>query len=161
MIEMLERCAALPERSLATGDVLVAEGDAPGALHVLVEGVLVVRKGDVQVAAIDRPGACVGEVGLLLGIPATATVVATTPVRVLTATDGTRFLQDDPQVAVFVARMLAERLHLVTTFLADLRRQYGGSGGSLAVVDTVLANLMQQSGPAARPGSARDPDPLY
>jgi len=161
MLELLQRCATLPVRDLAAGEVLIAEGDAPGAMYVLASGSLAVRKGGSSIATIEAPGSAVGEVGALLDIPATATVVATSDARVHVAENGRALLHEDADVAVLVARLLAERLHLVTTFLADLQRQYGGAGGSLAVVDAVLASLVQRSGPAARPGSARDPDPLY
>lgn len=161
MQELLQRTSTLPERTFAPGEALVTDGEQNRALYVLVEGTIEIRKGDTRINTITAPGACIGEVGLLLGIPATATVVAVEPTRVRVAEDGASLLHSDPEITVAVARTLAERLNLVTTFLADLRRQYGGESGSLAVVDTVLANLTQRQGPAARPGSRREPDPLY
>jgi len=161
MLELLEQCESLPQHNLAVGDTLISEGEPSTALWVLAEGTLEVRKGDLRVAVISDPGACVGEVGLLVGIPATATVVAVTPVRVHVAADGAGFLRERPEVAVLVARVLADRLYLVTTFLTDLQRQYGGTGGSLAVVDSVLSALLERSGPTSEPGSAREPDPRY
>ncbi|MGD9792661.1 MAG: Crp/Fnr family transcriptional regulator [Acidimicrobiia bacterium] len=161
MIELLERFAAMPRRTFAPGEALVTDGQRSAALYVLVEGSLEVRKGDTRISVISAPGACIGEVGLLLGLPATATVIALTETVMYVAEDGATLLRTDPEITVLVARMLAERLNLITTFLADLRRQYGGETGSLAVVDTVLSSLSQRTGPAARPGSARDPDPLY
>jgi hypothetical protein len=59
-----------------------------------------------------------------------------------------------------VAQGLAERLAFVTTYLADLRHQYGDAPG-LAMVGQVLTELSQRQVPTARPGSARDPDPEY
>ena len=58
-----------------------------------------------------------------------------------------------------VAIGLAERLNLVTTYLADLKHQYGDAPG-IAMVGEVLARLAERQAPPARPGSARDPDPL-
>ncbi len=55
---------------------------------------------------------------------------------------------------------LAERLNFVTTYLADLKHQYGDAPG-LAMVADVLGQLAQRQGPTAQPGSARDPDPAY
>ena len=55
---------------------------------------------------------------------------------------------------------LAERLNFVTTYLADLKHQYGDAPG-LAMVSDVLVELTQRRAPPARPGSARDPDPDY
>ena len=59
-----------------------------------------------------------------------------------------------------MATVLAERLSFVTTYLADLKHQYGDAPG-LAMVSDVLKELAAHQGPAARPGSARDPDPEY
>ena len=55
---------------------------------------------------------------------------------------------------------LAERLNFVTTYLADLKHQYGDAPG-LSMVSDVLRQLAQRHGPVARPGSAPDPDPDY
>jgi CRP/FNR family transcriptional regulator, cyclic AMP receptor protein len=161
MQELLQRVAGLPERTFEPGEELRTDGERAPELYVLIEGELEVRKGNTRISTISDPGAAIGEVGLLLDRPATATVVAVTPTRVHVADDGAELLRTDPGVTVLVARMLAARLDLVTTFLADLRDQYGDANGSLAVVDSVLASLVQRPEPTARPGSARDPDPLY
>ena len=161
MRELLERCSALPQRTFEPGEALVVDGRPCPALYVLIEGTLEVRKGDVRISTISTPGACIGEVGLLLGIPATATVVAMTGTRAHVAEDGAALLRSDPEVTVAVAQMLAERLNLITTFLADLRTQYPGAGGALAVVDSVLERLSQRTGPRAEAGSLREPDPPY
>ena len=56
------------------------------------------------------------------------------------------------------AEGLARRLHFVTTYLADLKEQYGDAPG-LSMVSDVLATLGHHDRPMARPGSAHDPDP--
>lgn len=157
---LLSLTDGLPEHRMEGGDVLVAEGSREGRFAVLVTGRLEVRKGDVVVAEISEPGACIGEVSLLTGSPATATVVATGPAVVRVADDGDIFLRSSPEVLAEVARILAGRLHRMTTYLADLRRQYGDQPG-LQMVGEVLSTLNADPGPAPRPGSARDPDPLY
>lgn len=161
MLDLLERCADLPRASFAPGELLVEDGVQHSRIYVLIDGELEIRKGGVKISTIAQPGACIGEVGLLLGTPATATVVAASPVTVHVAEDGAALLRTDPEFTFIVARMLAQRLDLVTSFLADLRQQYGGESGSLAVVDTVLASLAQRPGATAAPGSRRDPEPLY
>jgi CRP-like cAMP-binding protein len=157
---MLTLSAHLPEVTLAPGEALVNEGGAGAGLWVLVDGALDVRKGDVVVNTIAHPGALVGEMSALLGTPHSATVVASQHSVLRFATDGAAFLDGDPAVLRMVAQGLAERLAFVTTYLADLRHQYGDSPG-LAMVGEVLTELAQRQGPAARPGSARDPDPDY
>jgi CRP-like cAMP-binding protein len=158
--DLLELAAALPEVRLAAGDVLVDEGVAGGTIWVLVDGVLDVRKGAVTVATLREPGALVGEMSTLTGTSSTATVVAVQNSVLRVAEDGGAFLASDVQVMQLVAIALAQRLAFVTTYLADLRHQYGDAPG-LAMVDDVLAELANRQGPTARPGSLRDPDPEY
>jgi CRP/FNR family transcriptional regulator, cyclic AMP receptor protein len=158
--DLLELAANLPEVRLAAGDVLVDEGDTGGTIWVLTQGVLEVRKGAVVVATIAEPGALVGEMSTLNGTSSTATVVAATDCVLRVADDGDAFLTGDVRVMRLVASALATRLAFVTTYLADLRHQYGDAPG-LAMVDDVLAELANRQGPAARPGSLRDPDPEY
>ena len=62
--------------------------------------------------------------------------------------------------ATLVAEGLARRLNFVTTYLADLKEQYGDAPG-LSMVSDVLSTLSHHGQTAARPGSARDPDPDY
>jgi CRP-like cAMP-binding protein len=119
-----------------------------------------VSKGDVQVNTIDRPGAVIGEVAVLLGTGNSATVTASTPSRLRVAFDGAALLRSDPAITAHVATGLAERLNFVSTYLADLKHQYGDAPG-LAMVDDVLIELASRQAPVARPGSARDPDPEY
>ena len=159
MDDILERTTALPEIALRAGDTLVHEGDSGNSLWVLVSGALKVRKGGVAINTITLPGAVIGEISLLLDTPYSATVVASEPCVLRHATDG-RALLADPAVTQAVARGLAERLTLVSTYLVDLKHQYGDAPG-LSMVHDVLNQLAQRQGVPARPGSARDPDPEY
>lgn len=157
---LLGLTAHLPEVHLVPGEALVTEGGRGGALWVLVRGALEVRLGGVLVNRITQPGALVGEVAVLLEGPSSASVLASEPSVVRHAEDGRALLSSDPQVTMLVATGLAERLRFVTTYLADLTRQYQGVPG-LAMVDDVLRELATTPVPPARPGSARDPDPEY
>ena len=157
---MLVLAAHLPEVDLAPGEAVVREGGAGGGIWVLVSGVLRVRKGDVTVNTISHPGALIGEMSVLLGVDHTATVEAIEPSRLRYAADGSGLLASDPAITNLVAMGLAERLRFVTTYLSDLRHQYGDAPG-LSMVSEVLSKLEQASGPVAKPGSARDPDPIY
>ncbi len=160
MTDLLSLAAHLPEVHLAAGDTLVAEGGNGGSVWVLVGGSLEVRKADITVNTITHPGSLVGEMSTLTGSKHSATVVAIEPTTLRHAADGAAFLESDPGVLRLVATGLAERLAFVTTYLADLRHQYGAAPG-LAMVGDVLQELAQRQAPPARPGSMRDPDPDY
>ncbi len=159
-MDLLTLTAHLPEIELAAGDIVVHEGGSGRALWVLVSGALEVRKGTVSVNRITRPGASIGEISLLLDTVYSATVLATEPSILRHAADGHALLARDPAVARLIAVGLAERLNFVTTYLADLKHQYGDAPG-LSMVNDVLARLAHRQAPAARPGSVRDPDPDY
>jgi CRP/FNR family transcriptional regulator, cyclic AMP receptor protein len=158
--DMLALSAHLPEIDYAPGDVVVQEGGASGSIWVLVSGALQVRRGDEVVNTITHPGAVVGEMSVLLGTDHGSTVEATQASRLRFAEDGHALLARDPAITKIVAIGLAERLNVVTTYLADLKHQYGDAPG-LAMVSEVLKQLAHRQAPPARPGSARDPDPEY
>lgn len=160
MTDMLALSAHLPEVRFAAGETVVPEGGKGCSLWVLVSGALRVRKGPVQVNMITRPGAVIGEISVLLGSTYSATVEATEPSVLRQASDGQALLSSDPAITRLVAVGLAERLNFVTTYLADLKHQYGDAPG-LTMVQDVLSQLAQRQPTAARPGSARDPDPDY
>ena len=65
----------------------------------------------------------------------------------------------DPEIALLVARMLAQRLNAATTYLVDLKRQYAGNGNHLDMVSEVLASLLYNQEAEFSPGSDRQPDP--
>lgn len=160
MTDMLELSAHLPAVRVDTGQVVVREGETGGAIWVLVSGALEVVKGSVAVNTVTRPGALVGEVSVLLGLPYGATVRATAPSVLRHAADGNALLNHHPAVARLMAAGLAERLNFVTAYLVDLKQQYGNAPG-LDMVSDVLRQLSTRQAPPTRPGSARDPDPDY
>ena len=160
MKDMLTLSAYLPEVAFAPGEVIVHEGGAAGPIWVLVSGTLQVRKGTVLVNTVTQPGALVGEMSLLLNSVFSSTVEAAEPSVMRYAADGRSLLSSDPAITTLVAVGLAERLDFVTTYLADLKHQYGDAPG-LSMIPDVLRQLAQRQAPVARPGSARDPDPDY
>jgi CRP-like cAMP-binding protein len=121
---------------------------------------LQVRKGSVVVNTIARPGALIGEVSALLDTAYSATVEALEPTVLRHAADGQALLASDPRITRLVAVGLAERLNFVTTYLADLKHQYGDAPG-LTMVSDVLNSSRSARLRRPRPGSARDPDPAY
>ena len=160
MDEMLRYTDHLPEIDYNPGDIVIHEGGDSTGVWILVSGSLQVLKNGEEVNQVNRPGALIGEMSILLGIPDSATVVAAEPSRMRYAEDGEGLLSSEPRIIHLVAVGLAERLNFVTTYLADLRQQYGDAPG-LAMVPEVLKKLAERQGPVAQPGSVRDPDPEY
>ena len=157
---MLALSTALPEVAFGPGEIVIREGGSAGALWILVSGALKVTKCGVVVNSVTRPGALVGEISVLLDTVNGATVEATRASVLRHAADGKALLASDPAITQLVAIGLAERLNFVTTYLVDLKQQYGDAPG-LTMVSDVLNQLAQRQAPKARPGSARDPDPAY
>lgn len=80
-------------RSLASGDVLMRQGEPGGDLYLVLDGILEVAV-DGGVVAEVGPGALVGERAVVETGVRTATLTATTPVRVAVL-DPSRFDRED------------------------------------------------------------------
>src|SRR5262245_24150334 len=107
MDELLAIAHDLPRRSVAAGERLLTAGASPEALYVLLDGTLRVEKAGVTVAAVREPGACVGEMSLLLGVTATADVIADEPTEVAVIDDARALLETEPRFPLALARLLA------------------------------------------------------
>ena len=110
----------------------------------------------IVVNTVTRPGALIGEIAVLLDGVNGATVEATERSVLRHAADGKALLASDPLISRLVAVGLAERLNVVTTYLADLKQQYGDAPG-LSMVSDVLARLAQ--GQTSWPGWPRAGQP--
>lgn len=148
----------MPVESFAAGSVLLPEGTSTGRLFVLVEGEVEILKGDVQVEVVSEPGALFGEISALLDTPHMATVRIVSAARLVCIEDAGRFLRENPDLTIEVARLLAERLTNVVGYLADIKQQFAGRD-HLGMVDEVLETLVHQQRQAFTPGSNREPDP--
>ena len=161
MQELLELATGLPRRSLDPGEVLIVDGEPVHALFVLLDGALRIEKDGMPVATVSEPGVCVGEMSLLLGIFATATVIASEPATVAVVENAPTMLAADSVLALALARLLAKRLQVMTTYLADIKVQYADHEGGLGMVDVVLGSLLRGPGARSELGSERDPEPEY
>ena len=159
MATVLEICKSLTLRSFAAGETVMTEGATDSLLYILVEGAVEIVKSDVQINTVAEPGAIFGEVSVLLGLPHMATVRTLRPSVFRVAGDPTEFLRSNPEIALAVAALLARRLHTVTTYLIDLKRQFASHENHLSLVDEVLESLVHHQEPQAEPGSDRHPDP--
>ena len=161
MQELLHLATDAPRREFAAGERVLTDGEPVHALFVLVDGSLRIEKAGVLVAQVREPGASVGEMSLLLGVSATADVVAGERTTLAIIDDARSVLESDIRLPLALARLLAARLQVMTTYLADLKNQYADHEGGLGMVDTVLGALMRNGGARSTLGSARDPDPEY
>jgi hypothetical protein len=119
---------------------------------------VVVEHDGVAFARIDTPGAVFGEMSVVLGRPATATVRAADEVLVRVVEDPVRFLTDRPGAALAVLRTTASRLDGLTQYLVDVKRQFAGNDDHMAMIDRILDTLVHHQAPRPRTGSARDPE---
>src|SRR5712691_5672328 len=99
------------ELDLPKGKVMAKEGDQGREFFVLLEGHADVTKGDQRINTMTD-GDFFGEIALVAKVPRTATVTATSDVRVLVITerDFGALLKSSPQVSRGVAEVLVERV---------------------------------------------------
>ena len=159
MRDILEYCIGGTRRNVTAGTEVLHEGGRTGHLYVLIEGRLEVVKGDTVVATLAEPGAVLGEMSVLLDQPHTATVRAAQDSAIYEIDDAAAFLRQQPGVALIIARMLAQRLNVANTYLADLKRQYAGHGNHLAMVGDLLQSMINLPPTQVSPGSDRQSDP--
>jgi CRP/FNR family cyclic AMP-dependent transcriptional regulator len=159
MRAVLDYCKGGTQRPVSAGTLILTEGGKTGHLYVLMEGKLEVMKGGTVVATIAEPGAVFGEMSVLLQRPHTATVRACADSVIYEFDDAASFLMQEPAVALLLARMLAQRLNVANTYLADLKRQYAGQGNHLAMVGDVLQSMINLPLQEVSPGSDRQSDP--
>jgi CRP/FNR family cyclic AMP-dependent transcriptional regulator len=159
MREILDYCTDGVQREVPEGTILIQQGSKTGRLFVLVTGKLEVIRGDAVVAVLAEPGAVTGEMSLLLDRPHTATVRAAANSTICEINDAAAFLNKQPAVALLIARLLAQRLNVATTYLADLMKQYAGHGTHLEMVGEILQSMISLPPQQVSPGSDRQSDP--
>jgi CRP-like cAMP-binding protein len=110
--EQLRRLAeAATATDHATGELLAEQGVIGHRFHLLLEGAAEAER-DGEVVGVVRAGEFVGEIGLLGGGPATATVRCTEPTRCLTLRRE-RFwevLEAEPAIALRILEIVCRRI---------------------------------------------------
>jgi CRP-like cAMP-binding protein len=158
MASILDYCRAAQRRDFAAGATLVTQGETTGHLLVLAAGQVEVLRDQTQVATVAEPGAIFGEMSILLNRPHTATVRALSPVSVFVFDDAASSIRSDPEITLFISRLLAQRLNLATTYLVDLKRQFAEHDNHLGMVGDVLETLIHQQDADFVPGPEEDGD---
>ena len=109
----LQRIASLAdELDLGDGATLIREGERGREFIVIAEGTVKVTRSGKQLRELGA-GDFIGEIALVADVPRTATVTATSPVRLLVVTDRAfrGLLEQMPSIAKKVLQSLGERLH--------------------------------------------------
>lgn len=145
--EPLERIVPLlAERKVADGEIVIAKGDAASALYIIAHGTFEVfapeEHGSPHLLATLGVGDCFGEMSLISGDPATATVRSRGPgtLFVLTQAEFEKILGMIPSVALNLARILAQRLARASNAIVEeLRRGMIGRLDHISPPDLVQA----------------------
>lgn len=159
MENILTHCRNWPEAVFEPGEDLLVEGRPSTRLYLLVEGSVAVRRSGVEIARTSEPGALFGEMSALLGQPVSATVSAHSRATVRYVDDPEDVLARDPLVAVHAARLLAIRLNAASSYIVDLKKQFGGEQNHLSMMDTILDALFEGRPVEHRPTGPRSDDP--
>lgn len=108
--------------SFKPGQTLCRQGDVGDAAYIIIDGRAEVTvdtdEGPYRVAEVSAND-IVGEIAILIDVPRTATVTATSPVTTLRITKELffRMVTDFPEMALEVMRVLAHRLEATTAQL--------------------------------------------
>jgi CRP-like cAMP-binding protein len=106
------------------GDLLFHQGDTADAAFIILSGaadILVeTENGPLKVADVG-PGAFVGEIGILMDVPRTATIRSTEKMTVLKITKELffRMVTDFPSIGIEVMRVLAQRIEHMNVQLRE------------------------------------------
>ena len=104
--------ASLSDEAAEPGRELTRAGDLGWAMYAIVEGQAEVRDADGTFVGMLRPGDTFGEIALLVAGRRSATVVARTPMRLLSlfAQDFQRMRADVPSFEAALRDVIDERL---------------------------------------------------
>ena len=109
----LQKIASLAdELDLGDGATLIREGERGREFIVIADGTVRVTRNGRLLRELGA-GDFIGEIALVADVPRTATVTATSPVRLLVVTDRAfrGLLEQMPSIAKKVLQSLGERLH--------------------------------------------------
>lgn len=135
---------ALPTITCAPGESLISEGQTVEGLYFLESGEVEVLKDGVLIAEVFEPGAVFGDMAYLLGTTPTATVKALTACVFRHVAAPREFFQQNPDVALHMAVILARRLDSLNRYLVDIKNQFKDRADHLGMIDEVLDALMHK-----------------
>jgi len=109
--ELRAIAARCDEASFGPGEWIIRQGDEQSAVYLIVDGEVVVVIDDEDRRVLSK-GSFFGEVSVLLGEPATASILTRTPLRclVVAGEELQSFLLAHPQVMYRILKAEARRL---------------------------------------------------
>ena len=144
-IQLLQILPLMSARDVQPGEEIIRKGDPPKALYAIVSGECDVIASDdgraENLLTTLRPGDCFGEISLLTGEPASASIRARTAGQLLAMSkeDFPSALAQVPTIALSLARVLAARLKKANTWVIDQLKK--GIIGKLEIISP--AELVQ------------------
>lgn len=139
--EVLDKVRSFPLLSFAEGEPVISQATATGRLLFLNEGAVDVGLEDTFIARVAEPGTVFGDLAFLLDQPHTATVTAVQPSSFYVVEDPEAFLESEPKVAIYVARILARRLNAVNHLLVETRRRVTDTDQRRGVLSETLDRI--------------------
>lgn len=140
MQSLLALAAAHPALDLPAGRTLLIQGLPGGDLYVLESGELAVERDGVKIATISIPGSPVGEMAVILGSAASATVRAERDSRVRVVRDAATAVRQDPELSFRLAWLMANRLDSTSAYLVKLTHDHEGKAEH-SLLGSILAAL--------------------
>ncbi len=134
----------LPIVTVPAGEALITEGERLDRIFFLKSGRIEITRDAIRLSLIQTPGAVLGEVSVLLGVPSTATVTALDEVEAYRCDDAITFLRSHPDVSLHVSQLLAHRLAAATLYLVDVKEQLQGCSDHVGMVDGVLDSILHR-----------------
>jgi CRP-like cAMP-binding protein len=141
MRSILDYCAGAAQLAFEPGSILLDEGRNTDLLYVLIDGEVEIVRDGVRVALVSEPGATFGEMSVLLDTPHTATVRAVSSGRAYELEEARSFLRSRPDMALFLAEVLARRLNAASAALVELTQQLPTHAERLSNVHSILEGL--------------------
>jgi CRP-like cAMP-binding protein len=139
----------LPAKQFAAGAVLIEQGTHADQLYFLMDGHVEVLKDGALIVDISEHGAIFGEMSVLLYTPHTATVRVRAPSTFRVAGASWQFLRDNPDMALYVASILARRLDSLNPEISS----WSGKA-SIKTATTTASSDSASPAPAPRRGTS-------
>ncbi len=120
--------------TFAANQVLFQQGDIGDAAYVIIDGqaevIVETPNGPLTVAKLGK-NAFVGEIAILIDVPRTASIKASTKLETLKISKDLffRLVKEFPEMAVEIMRELARRVEAMNVRLAEANRKLTEAGG--------------------------------